>query len=173
LLDQRPLALAGLGLAHGLHVAPGTEALARSRDDHHAHVGVGRAPRHRIVEIVAQRAAEGVEPIGAIQREGDDTILHLVEQAFVGHSRISLSGRHTSSPAPLPTEVIGSPPPTCDPSPWSPRPWADSSPRCPLAPRAPRRGASLAFPRRPRPRANSRGSSASPPPAHRSPRSRT
>src|SRR4030095_14858961 len=126
LLEDRPLALTRLRLAHGLDVAARAEALARSRHHHHAHLGIGAGPGHRVVKILAERAAEGIETLGTVEGEGRDTVLHFVEQAFVGHGRASVSERRTSCRALLPTAGTVSPPPTCGPSPWSARRWADS-----------------------------------------------
>src|SRR5262245_35574515 len=61
LVVQRPFAPAFLRLVHGLHVAAGTEALARARDDDDAYVGVLTALEDGVVQVVAQGIAQRVE----------------------------------------------------------------------------------------------------------------
>src|SRR5205823_5452707 len=88
LLGERARALAFLGLVHRLDVAAGTEPLAGAGDDDDADVRIDRGPGDRVEQVVAQRPAEGVEPLGTVEREGGDAVLHLVEQALVAHASL-------------------------------------------------------------------------------------
>ena len=68
---RRPLAALRLALVHRLHVAARAEAPSRAGDDEHAHLRVGRGAE-RLVEVLAQRVAERVQPLGAVQGERGD-----------------------------------------------------------------------------------------------------
>src|SRR5215472_6589224 len=75
-----------LGIVHGLDVAAGAEALAGARHDQHANLRILTGPEDGVVEIVAQRIAQRVQALGAVQGERGDGVLHFVDQALVvGH----------------------------------------------------------------------------------------
>src|SRR5947207_2107976 len=69
LLDERTLAALYLPLVHGLDVAAGAEALSRASDDDDPHVVSLGGARDRVVQVVAQRVAERIEALRAVQGE--------------------------------------------------------------------------------------------------------
>src|SRR5262249_27557574 len=94
LLHQRALAPALLALAHRLHVAARTEALAGARHHDDAHAVVLGGARERVLQILAQRVTERVQALRAIEGERRDAVLLLVEHALVGaHARASRARR--------------------------------------------------------------------------------
>src|SRR5262252_306693 len=59
---------------------------AGARHDQHANLGILTGPEDGVVEIVAQRIAQRVQALGAVQGERGDGVLHFVDQALVvGH----------------------------------------------------------------------------------------
>ena len=75
-----------LRVVHGLDVTAGAEAPAGAGHDQNANIRVLTRPEDRVVEIVAERVAEGVEALRTVQGQGGDGVLHFVDQALVvGH----------------------------------------------------------------------------------------
>src|SRR5262249_12725898 len=86
LVDPRPLGATLLHVVHGLHVAARAESLASAGYHDHANVGIAAGAEHGVVEVVAQRAAQGVEALRPVERQRRDGVLHFVDQTLVvGH----------------------------------------------------------------------------------------
>ena len=76
----------------GLVVA-GAEGAAGAGEDDHPHGAVGIGLVEGTVQLGFEIVGERVHPLGAIERDGRDAVLDLVEQILGSHCRFFLSWR--------------------------------------------------------------------------------
>ena len=67
-------------------VGAGAEAAAGARDDDGPDAVIGAGFGEDREEVLLEAAAEGVEPLGAVEGDHGDVVLPVVEKVFVGHA---------------------------------------------------------------------------------------
>ena len=105
-LEQRGPGVAGI--CERGEVTTGAEHLALGADHHDAHVGILVGSQRRIHQVLRHLQIEGVGGLLAVEGDGCDAILHVVEEGFVLHDALLLSylgsattldSRYSSKPA--------------------------------------------------------------------------
>jgi hypothetical protein len=84
------LRVEGVGAAR--QISTGTEAAARAGEHDRPHVVIAVGLVHRVEQFLQHRAGEGVQFVGTVQRDREDSVLRLVLDLLVGHGRFLTSG---------------------------------------------------------------------------------